>query len=162
MEDFSFEEIKSDTELLKSTVRGAQRISSIEPTVKPIIEFCFDKDNRKIDCKTGELYFEREPTIATLEPIIELCFDKDYQKIDCKQPTIHKLKICLDKDNQEIDCKTEELYVEPKEELGKAEARFYQDCEFSMESPGMIFMYGATLVLVVLAIIGIYIAKRKT
>ena len=113
MEDFSFEEIKSDTELLKST----------QPTV---------------------------------EPIIELCFDKNYQKIDCKQPTIHKLKICLDKDNQEIDCITEE------EELGKAEARFYQDCEFSMESPGMIFMYGATLVLVVLAIIGIYIAKRKT
>ena len=127
----------------------------IESTVEPEIELCFDKDNQKIDCKTGELYFEREPTIATLEPIIELCFDKDYQKIDCKQPTIHKLKICLDKDNQEIDCKTS------KEELGKAEAPF-QECEFSMESPGMIFMYGATLVLVVLAIIGIYIAKRKT
>ena len=111
MEDFSFEEIKSDTELLKST----------QPTV---------------------------------EPIIELCFDKNYQKIDCKQPTIHKLKICLDKDNQEIDCKTEKL--------GKAEVPSYQECEFSMGSPGMIFMYGATLVLVVLAIIGIYIAKRKT
>ena len=139
MEDFSFEEIKSDTELLKSTVRGAQRISSIEPTVKPIIELCFDKDNQKIDCKTGELYFEREPTIE-----------------------LKRLKICLDKDNQEIDCKTQGVYFEAKEELGKAEARFYQDCEFSMESPGMIFMYGATLVLVVLAIIGIYIAKRKT
>ena len=140
MEDFSFEEIKSDTEknyLSRSTYRGAHRISSIESTVKPINEMCFDKDNQKIDCKTGELYFERKPTIA-------------------------RLQICFDKDNQEIDCKTGELYVEPKEELGKAEARFYQDCEFSMESPGMIFMYGATLVLVVLAIIGVYIAKRKT
>lgn len=138
MEDFSFEEIKSDTELLQSPYFGeVRRISYIEPTVEPVIELCFDKDNQKIDCKTGELYFEREPTIA-------------------------RLQICLDKDNQEIDCKTEELYVESEEALGKAEARFYQDCEFSMESPGMIFMYGATLVLVVLAIIGIYIAKRKT
>ena len=126
MEDFSFEEIRSETELLRSSF---WEDASIEPT---------------------------------LEPIIELCFDKDYHKIDCEQPTIHKLKICFDKYDQEIDCKTEEIDIEPKEELGKAEARFYQDCEFSMESPGMIFMYGATLVLVVLAIIGIYIAKRKT
>ena len=58
--------------------------------------------------------------------------------------------------------KSEELHVESEEALGKAEARFYKDCEFSMESPGMIFMYGATLVLVGLAIIGIYVAKRKT
>lgn len=143
MEDFSFEEIKSDTELLKSTYqlddRRAHRTVYIESTVEPVIEPCFDKDNQKIDCKTGELYFDREPTIE-----------------------LKRLEICLDKDNQEIDCKTEELYTKSKEELGKAEARFYQDCEFSMESPGMIFMYGATLVLVVLAIIGIYIAKRKT
>ena len=58
--------------------------------------------------------------------------------------------------------KSEELHVESEEALGKAQARFYKDCEFSMESPGMIFMYGATLVLVGLAIIGIYVAKRKT
>ena len=44
----------------------------------------------------------------------------------------------------------------------RAEARNKDNCEFSMESPGMIFMYGATLVLVVLAIFGVYIAKRKT
>ena len=101
LEDFSFEEIKSDTELLR------------------------------------RLQWPTEPTVEPTEP-------------------------CFDKDKQRIDCITGELYVEPEETLGKAEARFYQDCEFSMESPGMIFMYGATLVLVVLAIIAIYVAKRKT
>ena len=103
LEDFSFEEIKSDTELLRSSLQ----------------------------------YRVLEPSVEPTEP-------------------------CLDKDKQRIDCITGELYVEPEETLGKAEARIYQDCEFSMESPGMIFMYGATLVLVVLAIIAIYVAKRKT
>ena len=49
------------------------------------------------------------------------------------------------------------------EQLGRVETlEYFEDCEFSMESPGMILMYGATLVLVVVAIFGIYIAKRKT
>ena len=117
---------------------------------KEPIELCLDKDNHRIDCITGrEIKSDTELLRSSLQ----------YRVLE---PSVEPTEPCLDKDKQRIDCITGELYVEPEETLGKAEARFYQDCEFSMESPGMIFMYGATLVLVVLAIIAIYVAKRKT
>ena len=71
---------------------------------------------------------------------------------------------------EEITSYTEKLNNTAKEinnkggePIGRVETfEYFEDCEFSMESPGMILMYGATLVLVVVAIFGIYIAKRKT
>ena len=103
------------------------------------------------------------------EQVSKTCFTESDKPIGCRtgKPIAPKpkRKICEDKDFQRTYCDTGELVKETDQEddesLGRVEAHF-DDCEFSMESPGMILMYGATLVLVVVAIFGIYIAKRKT
>ena len=108
-----------------------------------------------------------EEITSYTEQVSKTCFTESNKPIDCwtGKPIAPKPKreICKDKDFQKIYCDTGELAkeIDDDEPLGRVEAHF-NDCEFSMESPGMILMYGATMVLVVVAIFGIYIAKRKT